>query len=53
MSDRKKCSGCGLIYEVSEERVTDVGTGFGPEFRYTCPECDSANGDILGEQNDG
>ncbi len=40
----KKCGNCGHVYEVSEDRVRDVGTDFGPEFKYVCPECGSVKG---------
>ncbi len=49
MKDKKKCGDCELVYEVSEKRIVDVGTDFGPDFRYTCPKCNSANGVVLEE----
>ena len=48
MAKKKKCI-CGQVYEVDENRVMDVGTDFGPEFKYKCPYCGSASGKMCKE----
>ena len=42
----KECGNCGNTFEVSEKNIKDVGTAFGPEFRYICPECGSTQGQM-------